>query len=157
MDTKLVALVTGANQGLGRQVAKELVAHGYTVLVGSRDLVKGEAAAQGIGPEAHALQLDVTEPASIAAAAARIRQEFGRLDVLVNNAAISHAGQPGTPLAEIQRASRPSVASLDEIRTVFETNVYGVLAVLCIPEALVHMRDPRVHQRNFSFGKLPIA
>ena len=129
MSTKPVALVTGANQGLGLEVAKQLVAHGYTVLVGSRNLENGETAAQSIGAEAHALQLDVTVPASIAAAAARIHSEFGRLDVLVNNAAISHAGGPGRPLEEIQQASRASTASLDEVRTVFETNVYGVLAV----------------------------
>ena len=95
MDDRRVALVTGANKGIGLQIAKDLVARGLTVLVGSRDPAKGETAAREIGEGAHAIQLDVTDQASIAAAAARIRSEFGRLDVLMNNAGISHAGRPG--------------------------------------------------------------
>src|SRR3984957_3351472 len=83
------ALVTGANQGVGLQVARELVANGLTVLVGSRNLERGEAAAAEIGPGAVALQLDVTDGDSISAAAERIRREHGRLDLLVNNAGIS--------------------------------------------------------------------
>ena len=81
MQNKPVALVTGANQGIGLQIAKDLVTHGFTVLVGSRNLERGEAAARSVGPDAHALQLDVTDQASITAAAERIRNEFGRLDV----------------------------------------------------------------------------
>jgi len=90
MQDERVALVTGANQGIGLQIAKDLVAHGLTVLVGSRDLGRGEIAAREIGPGAIPLQLDVTDQASIAAVAKRIREELGRLDVLVNNAAISN-------------------------------------------------------------------
>lgn len=129
MNDKRVALVTGANQGIGLQIAKAMAANGYTVLVGSRNLEKGEAAALSIGPAAHALQLDVTVPASIAAAAERIRQDFGRLDVLVNNAAISNNKAPGTPLEESIQAGRASVAALEDVRAVFETNVFGVIAV----------------------------
>lgn len=129
MLDKPVALVTGANQGIGLQIAKDLTAHGFTVLVGSRNLENGEAAAKSLGADARALQLDVTDQASIAAAAERIRIELGRLDVLVNNAAISHAGKPGRSLAEMLQSSRASVASLDEVRAVFETNVFGVIAV----------------------------
>ena len=129
MQDKPVALVTGANQGIGLQIAKDLVTHGFTVLVGSRDFAKGEAAANSIEADAHALQLDVTDHASIAAAAERIRHECGRLDVLVNNAAISHAGAPGRSLEDMLQSSRASVASLDEVRAVFETNVFGVIAV----------------------------
>jgi NAD(P)-dependent dehydrogenase (short-subunit alcohol dehydrogenase family) len=69
MQGKPVALVTRANQGIGLQVAKDLVAHGCTVLVGSRNFERGEAAAREIGPDAIALQLDVTDQASVAAAA----------------------------------------------------------------------------------------
>jgi NAD(P)-dependent dehydrogenase (short-subunit alcohol dehydrogenase family) len=129
MQDKPVALVTGANKGIGLQIAKDLVAHGFIVLVGSRSLEHGDRAAKSIGADARALQLDVTNQASIAAAAERIRNEFGRLDVLVNNAAISHAGKPGRPLEEMAKSGRLSFVSLDEVRAVFETNVFGVIAV----------------------------
>lgn len=129
MHDKLVALVTGANKGIGLQIAKDLAARGLTVLVGSRELSRGETAAKEVGHGARALQLDVTDRASIAAAAKRIQSELGRLDVLVNNAGISHAGDSKLGLREIVAAHMPSVVSLDEVRAVFETNVFGVIAV----------------------------
>jgi len=129
MNDRRIALVTGANQGVGRQVAKELVADGQTVFVGSRDLERGEAAAREIGPGAIAIQLDVTDAASIAAAAERIRTETGRLDLLVNNAGISNTTKGDMSLVEYGKVSQASNASLDEIRAVWETNVFGVLAV----------------------------
>jgi NAD(P)-dependent dehydrogenase (short-subunit alcohol dehydrogenase family) len=129
MQNKPVALVTGANKGIGLQIAKDLAANGFTVLVGSRDLEHGESAAKIVAADARALQLDVTNEPSIAAAAERIRSEFGRLDALVNNAGITHAGKPGRPMSEVAKSGRPSVASLDEVRAVFETNVFGVIAV----------------------------
>jgi NAD(P)-dependent dehydrogenase (short-subunit alcohol dehydrogenase family) len=129
MQDKPVALVTGANKGIGLQIAKDFAEHGFTVLVGSRNIKNGEAAAKSVGADAHAIQLDVTNPASITVAAERIRKEFGRLDVLVNNAGISHAGKPGKSLAEIVKSSRPSGASLEEVRAIVETNVFGVIAV----------------------------
>jgi NAD(P)-dependent dehydrogenase (short-subunit alcohol dehydrogenase family) len=130
MQDKPVALVTGANQGIGLQIAKDLAAHDFTVLVGSRNLERGEEAARTIGGGAHALQLDVTDQASIAAAAGRIRGEFGRLDVLVNNAAISNTSmRPGMSVEEYAKSTRPSNVSLDEVRAIWETNVFGVLAV----------------------------
>ena len=130
MHDKRIALVTGANQGVGLQVAKELVANGVTVLVGSRDFARGKAAAGEIGPGAIALQLDVTDGASIAAAAERIRTEFGRLDLLVQNAAISNTNKrPDQSPEDYARSTRPSTVSLDEMRAVWETNVFGVIAV----------------------------
>ena len=129
MQSKRVAMVTGANQGVGFQVAKELAANGLTVLVGSRNFERGETAANEIGQGAIALQLDVTDRPSIAAAAERIRREFGHLDLLVNNAAISNTKKGNLSLQEYAKITRASNASLDEIRAVWETNVFGVLAV----------------------------
>ena len=129
MHDKQVALVTGANKGIGLQIAKELAARGFTVLAGSRDLDRGESAAKTIAGDARALALDVTDAQSIAAAAERIRNELGRLDVLINNAAIAHTGQPGTSFEELLKTERPSTASVAEVRAVFETNVFGVIAV----------------------------
>jgi NAD(P)-dependent dehydrogenase (short-subunit alcohol dehydrogenase family) len=73
MQDKPVALVTGANKGIGLQIAKDLAARGFTVLVGSRNLERGEAPAKSVGADARAIQLDVTDQASIAAAAERNR------------------------------------------------------------------------------------
>jgi NAD(P)-dependent dehydrogenase (short-subunit alcohol dehydrogenase family) len=129
MHDKPVALVTGANKGIGLQIVKDLAARGFTVLVGSRNLELGVTAAKNVGSDARAIQLDVTNQASISAAAERIRNEFGRLDALVNNAAISHVGKQGRSLEEMVKSQRASVASLDEVRAVFETNVFGVIAV----------------------------
>jgi NAD(P)-dependent dehydrogenase (short-subunit alcohol dehydrogenase family) len=129
MTDKRIALVTGANQGIGLQIAKNLAAEGLTVLVGSRNLENGQKAARDIGAGAHPVQLDVTDKASIAAAAERIGREYGRLDVLVNNAGISKIGQPTGTFDDVVKGSRISVASLDDIRTIYETNVFGVIAV----------------------------
>jgi len=129
MTEKQVALVTGANQGIGLQIAKDLAAAGLTVLVGARSFEKGVAAAAEVGSDAHAIQLDVTDPASIAAAAERVKTEFGRLDVLIQNAAImTTKAHPGNVI-DYAEATRASVVPLEEMRAVWETNVFGVLAV----------------------------
>ncbi|AEU35261.1 SDR family oxidoreductase [Granulicella mallensis] len=129
MQDKQVALITGANKGIGLQIAKDLAKHGLTVLVGSRNLENGERAAKSIGEGARALQLDVTDSASIVAAADLIRNEFGRLDVLVNNAGITSVVPPGTSFEERMKTNIPSSSPLDNVRGVFETNVFGVIAV----------------------------
>src|SRR5450432_1742313 len=152
MSDKPVALVTGANQGIGFQIAKELAAHDFTVLVGSRNFEKGETAAKSIGEAAHAVQLDVTDQVSITAAAERIRKEFGRLDVLVQNAAISNTGRSlGQSVEEYAKTSRPSIVSLNEVRAVWDTNVFGVLAVY---QAMVPLlrESPNARIVNVSSG-----
>jgi NAD(P)-dependent dehydrogenase (short-subunit alcohol dehydrogenase family) len=156
MHDKRVALVTGANQGVGFQVAKELVANGVTVLVGSRNFVRGETAAKEIGPGAIALQLDVTDQASIAAAADCIRKELGRLDLLVNNAAISNTGlRPGVTIEEYVKSTRPSNVSLDSVRAIWETNVLGVLAVYQAMLPLVReSSDARIVNVSSAVGSL---
>ena len=130
MPNQSVALVTGANQGIGLQIAKDLAAHDFTVLVGSRNLERSQAAAREVGPSAHPLQLDVTDQASIAAAAELVRDRFGRLDLLIQNAAISNTGlRAGMTVEEFSKSTRPSVVAFDQMRAVWETNVFGVLAV----------------------------
>ena len=129
-ETKRIALVTGANQGIGLQIATDLAAAGLTVLLASRNLDRGKAAAQGIDGDVHPIQLDVTNASSIQAAVTQVEKQFGRLDILVNNAAISRANGPENETMKdyIQR-SRASLISVDEVRTIWETNVFGVIAV----------------------------
>lgn len=124
-----IALITGANKGIGRATAEQLAALGVTVLVGARDPRQGEAAVAAVraaGGDAYAVTLDVTAPTTVRAAARWVRERFGHLDVLVNNAGISGA-RPAAPLDV--RAQVPSNADLDVVRAVFETNVFGVIAV----------------------------
>lgn len=123
-------LVTGANQGIGFQIAKEMASRGYTVYLGSRNLERGLEAAKAIEGDVRAIQLDVTDGSSIAAAAARVKDEIGGLDVLINNAAISNTGNTARlSLDEYVKRSVASLVSLDEVRAIWETNVFGVLAV----------------------------
>jgi NAD(P)-dependent dehydrogenase (short-subunit alcohol dehydrogenase family) len=157
MWEKRIALVTGANQGVGFQVAKQLVANGRAVLLGSRNFERGEAAAKEIGPGAAALQLDVTDGASIAAAAERVRTEFGRLDLLVQNAAISNTRMGSLSLQEYARISRASNAPLDEVRAVWETNVFGVLAVYqAMLPLLRESPDARIVNVSSAVGSLTV-
>lgn len=128
-NEKKVALVSGGNTGVGFQIAKALADNGYTVYIGSRDLQKGEVAVTAIGGLAKAIQLDITDFDSINAAVNEIENEFGYLTLLVNNAAISNAGKPGRTMEEVLGAQRASIAPISEMKTVWETNVFGTLAL----------------------------
>jgi NAD(P)-dependent dehydrogenase (short-subunit alcohol dehydrogenase family) len=112
-----LALVTGANKGIGFAVARELAAKGYTVLLGARDRQRGEAAAATI-PGAKFLQLDLNDAQTVQAAAQEIETAYGHLDVLVNNAGVYDSGD-----------GLPGAASLDAVRRTFETNFFGALTV----------------------------
>ena len=117
-DTK-IALITGANKGIGKEIARQLGAAGMTVLIGARDAERGEAAAANLregGADARFLAVDVTDPDGLAAAAAQVERDFGRLDVLVNNAGIALEMTPGA-------------LTLDLLRRTYETNVFGVYSV----------------------------
>jgi NAD(P)-dependent dehydrogenase (short-subunit alcohol dehydrogenase family) len=121
MTTTQVALVTGANKGIGREIARGLGRLGHTVLAAARDEERGALAVAelvGEGIDARFVQLDVTEERSVGKAAERIAEEFGRLDVLVNNAGITN-GLDG----------RPSQTTVARMRKVYDTNVFGVVAV----------------------------
>jgi NAD(P)-dependent dehydrogenase (short-subunit alcohol dehydrogenase family) len=109
-----VALVSGGNRGIGREVARQLLDNGYTVVVGSRDLSRGEAVAQELGDGAVATQLDITDEDSVRAAVSSIERDFGRLDVLVNNAGITDGW--GATATE---------ADFDRVREVLDTNLFG--------------------------------
>ena len=157
LKNKRIALVTGANQGVGFQVAKELVANGHTVLLGSRDFEKGKDAATQIGTGAIAIQIDVTNQASITAAAERVRVEFGRLDLLVNNAAISNTQKGDMSLQEYAQISKASNISLDEVRAIWETNVFGVLAVYqALLPLLRESKDARIVNVSSGVGSLTL-
>ena len=119
--TRRIALVTGANKGIGLEIARQLAQVGVRVLIGARDAARGEAAVKDLSSQgllATLIQLDLVNEASIAAAAATISDQHGRLDILVNNAGIV-AGDDGVP----------SRASLQAVRRVFETNFFGTLAL----------------------------
>ncbi|MGH1516429.1 SDR family NAD(P)-dependent oxidoreductase [Chryseobacterium sp. JK1] len=124
-----VALVSGANTGVGFQIAKALVENGYTVYAGSRDKQKGDAAITQLGGSAKALQLDITDNESIRAAVETIELEYGYLTLLVNNAAVSHVGKQGRTMEDILNSQRASIVPIHELKAVWETNVFGTLAL----------------------------
>jgi len=115
------ALITGANKGIGFETARQLARQGLTVWLGARDRDRGEAAAKTLAGEGDVrfVSLDVTDSASVDAALARIQQESGVLDVLVNNAGIAVADGEGLP----------SAAAFEAIRQTLEVNFYGALRV----------------------------
>jgi len=134
--TAAVAVVTGANRGLGLEISRQLAAAGHIVYLGSRDVERGAAAARSLRAAAatvHPLALDVTRPDVLAAAALVVEAEQGRLDVLVNNAAIHY-----------DTSNRAAAPDLDVVAEAFETNTYGawhtMLAFLALLRRSAHGR-----------------
>lgn len=112
-----VALVTGANRGIGLEVARQLAQKGMTVILGSRDIEKGQAAAKMLATEGLKVlprKVDVTEQESIDHLAAQVEEELGRLDVLINNAGILY-----------DTWQQASDADLDIVHSALETNTFG--------------------------------
>lgn len=123
-DTGKVALITGANKGLGFEMSRQLGQDGVTVVIAARDLGKAEEATEKLrveGIAAQAVALDVTDGASIQAAVKSLEERFGKLDILINNAGI----MVETEWGENSTATLP----LDTIRKTFETNFFGLVAV----------------------------
>ena len=146
-----IALVTGANKGIGHEVARQLGTQGHTVLLGARDPERGRAAAQQLcdaGLNARWLELDVTNPPSVARSAAWIEAEYGVLDVLVNNAAIKLEFHP----------SPPSACPMQAVRDTFETNVFGVMEVtLAMLPLLRKSKAARVVNVSSGLGSLTLS
>jgi NAD(P)-dependent dehydrogenase (short-subunit alcohol dehydrogenase family) len=120
-STPRIALITGANRGIGLEVARQLGRAGMLVVVGARDDARGAEAAARLrdeGIDADAVRLDVTDDASIRAAAAELTSRYGRLDVLVNNAGIV-----------LDRGVAPSQVPPATLRATYDTNVFGPVAV----------------------------
>jgi NAD(P)-dependent dehydrogenase (short-subunit alcohol dehydrogenase family) len=116
-----IALVTGANKGIGLEIARQIAQAGVKVLVGARNAERGQAAAEALaaqGLDATFQHIDLTDAASAAAAAAHIDATFGRLDILVNNAGVVDA-----------KDGPPGAASVDAARRIFDTNFFGTLSV----------------------------
>lgn len=117
-----IALITGANKGIGFETARQLGRQGITVLLGSRDAQRGAEAAARLkteGIDARSVALVVTDDASIRAAAEWVGQEFGLLDILVNNAGVlDYATETG-----------PSTVTQASLRATFDTNFFGLVAV----------------------------
>ncbi|WP_333767505.1 SDR family oxidoreductase [Streptomyces sp. IBSBF 2435] len=147
MSGQTIALVTGANKGIGYEIAAGLGALGWSVGVGARDEARREAAVQKLragGADAFGVPLDVTDDASVAAAARLLEERADRLDVLVNNAGVT-GGMPQTP----------TTVDPSAVRTAVETNVIGVIRVTnALLPLLRRSASPRIVNMSSSVGSL---
>jgi NAD(P)-dependent dehydrogenase (short-subunit alcohol dehydrogenase family) len=147
MSERTVALITGANKGIGYEIAAGLGTLGWSVGVGARDEGRREAAVEKLraaGVDAFGVPLDVTDDASVAAAAKLVEERAGRLDVLVNNAGIT-GGRP----------QEPTTVDPATVRTVVETNVIGVIRVTnAMLPLLRRSASPRIVNMSSGVGSL---
>ena len=146
-----VALVTGANRGIGRAIAESLAGHGATVLIGARDLDAASSVADELtatGLHAVPLQVDLGDQTSVGAAGDTIVSRFGQLDVLVNNAGVKLEDHP----------SPPSTASINDVRDTLDTNVIGTIRVIQTMLPLLQRSDrPRIVNVSSGLGSLTWA
>jgi NAD(P)-dependent dehydrogenase (short-subunit alcohol dehydrogenase family) len=147
MSESTIALVTGANKGIGYEIAVGLGALGWSVGVGARDAQRRDAAVEKLranGVDAFGVPLDVTDDASVAAAARLIEERTGRLDVLVSNAGVTGGGP-----------QEPTVVDPAAVRAAVETNVIGVLRVTnAMLPLLRRSASPRIVNMSSSVGSL---
>ncbi len=151
MSEQKIALVTGANKGIGYEIAAGLGALGYLVGVGARDDGRREDAVEKLraaGFDVFGVPLEVTGDQSVAAAAELVERRAGRLDALVNNAGISGEVGPGW-------VQDPTTLDLDMVRTVVETNVFGVIRVTnAMLPLLRRSKSPRIVNVSSSVASL---
>ncbi|MEO8354121.1 MAG: SDR family oxidoreductase [Chthoniobacteraceae bacterium] len=144
-----IALITGANRGLGFEIARRLGQSKYVVLVGSRDRKRGQTATDDLksqGADAHLTIVDVTHAPSIQRTVDMIADQYGRLDVLVNNAGAMH-----------DRSLLPSEIPLETIREMFETNYFGTVAVTQAMLPLLRKSDAgRIVNMSSGLGSLTL-
>jgi NAD(P)-dependent dehydrogenase (short-subunit alcohol dehydrogenase family) len=144
-----IALISGANKGIGYEIARGLGAKKIKVLVGARDEARGQAAAEKLkaeGADALFVKLDVTDPGTIQHAAEWIETEFGRLDILVNNAGIGEWG------------AKPSDIDLAKVREVYDTNVFGPIAMTqAMLPLLRKSKHGRIVNVSSSLGSLTLS
>ncbi|MFI8169933.1 SDR family NAD(P)-dependent oxidoreductase [Streptomyces sp. NPDC085931] len=136
-----ITFITGANKGLGRETARRLIEHGHTVLIGARNREQGEEAAATLG--ARYVPIDVTDQASVAAAAANVAAHEGRVDVLINNAGVSG------PLGD------PSGLTAADALAVLDVNVIGVVrTITAFLPLLRRSEDPVIVNVSSGMGSL---
>ena len=152
------AFITGANKGIGFEIAKQLLQKGFYVYIGSRDKSRGQEAVGKLNAEglvnAKAVQIDVTDEESVLHASTEIGKEITTLDILINNAGISGVkiDKEGSFVAETLTAERASIGTFKEV---YETNVYGVVRVTQAFLALLKKSsEPRIVMVSSSVGSL---
>jgi NAD(P)-dependent dehydrogenase (short-subunit alcohol dehydrogenase family) len=144
-----VALISGANKGIGYEIARGLGAKKIKVLVGARDAARGQAAVDTLkaeGADARFVELNVTDAGSVQRAAQWIEKEFGRLDILINNAGIA------------EWDAKPSTVDLAKVREVYETNFFGPAAVIqAMLPLLKKSKHGRIVNVSSSLGSLTLS